>query len=466
MKNSQKKAEILLPKNQQKKRKLSPLAQLGTTTLTTVKKYTQLIFWSLLISLQTAPVKANQASQFDTMNLLDNMEQFADFIPNTNSEDRFQIKKNSTFLNEFLGHELSHAEIYQIIEAASPYFNLHRVPSGITYSLGYSPSPRLAPTRIEFDLSPTEKLIIKRAKGFLDWQANLIKKEVEVRTVYFAGKVQNSLWESAKAAAMDAKLISDLTNVFAWQIDFARQVRAQDHWRLIVEEHLVDGKRIGWGRILIAEYHNDGEAHQAIYYEKENAISGYFAPNGKSLEKMFLKSPIEFARITSGFNLRRFHPILKTRRPHLGVDYAAPIGTPVRAVGDGHVTQAKYTPAGGFTLEIRHNSIYKTRHLHLKGFAKNIKRGAKVRQGQVIAYVGNTGLSTGPHLHFEFYKNGVFVDPLKVKAPAALSIPPHLMAEFSQHVDLKFALLEFPGRQIAKSLPDDGPSVLLDNRFD
>jgi len=251
----------------------------------------------------------------------------------------------------------------------------------------------------------------------------------------YTGIVKTSLWESAEEAKMDPQLISELSEIFAWQIDFAREVRREDRWRIMVNQKRVRGKPVGWGDIKVAEYENEGRPYTAILFEKEGVPKGYYAPDGNSLRKMFLKSPIRYARISSRFQKRRFHPVLKINRPHLGVDYAARRGTPVRSVGAGRVTFVGRRGGGGKTIKITHNSIYKTAYKHLNGYAKGIRSGARVEQGQVIGFVGSTGLSTGPHLHFEFFKRGRFVDPLRQEFPSANPVPKKYLTEFTAYTN-------------------------------
>jgi murein DD-endopeptidase MepM/ murein hydrolase activator NlpD len=178
-----------------------------------------------------------------------------------------------------------------------------------------------------------------------------------------------------------------------------------------------------------------------ILFRVDGEDRGYFAPDGSSLKRMFLKSPISFGRITSGFSKKRFHPILKVNRPHMGVDYAAPTGTPVKAVGDGRVVFSGWSGGGGNVVKIRHNSIYETAYKHLSRYGKNIRNGALVKQGQVIGYVGSTGLSTAPHLHFEFFHAGRYVDPVGKKFPSADPVPANLMSNFTGNVSYKMSLL-------------------------
>jgi murein DD-endopeptidase MepM/ murein hydrolase activator NlpD len=318
--------------------------------------------------------------------------------------------------------------IQQIVEAAKPIQNLAKLKPGIRFQLTYEDGETRQLSAIHFRFSAIESMNVKRMLG--GWNAEKITEKVDIKVVTYSGKVTSSLWESAQRAKMDPNLIAELADIFGWEVDFAREVRVNDRWRLTVEQKLVKGQPIGWGAILAAEYDNAGVPFKAALYRLNGEEMGYFTPEGASLRKMFLKSPIRYGRITSGFSKRRFHPILQIVRPHLGVDYGAPVGTPVRAVGDGTVIMAGMNGGAGNMVKIRHNGTYQTAYKHLKGFASGVRAGAHVQQGQVIAYVGTTGLSTGPHLHFEFYQSGVYVDPVSKKFPSSDPVPKDHLEQF------------------------------------
>lgn len=349
------------------------------------------------------------------------------------------IAPRSTFYSVLREFDVSPVTIHEIVQASKPIMNLGRVQAGTKFQINFVADEGSDLESVKFLLSPSEKLEIKRVGD--QWVAEKIIEEVETRVTTFSGVVTSSLWESAVLAQMDPNLISELSEIFGWQVDFARQVRVNDRWRLSVEQRFVKGKPIGWGSIVAAEYENAGELYTATLFIHEGTNYGYFAPDGSSLRRMFLKSPMRFGRISSRFQMRRFHPVLKVKRPHLGVDYAAPIGTPVRSVGDGTITIAGWRGGGGNVVNIRHNSTYKTAYKHLHRFAKGIRPGVRVKQGQVIGYVGSTGLSTGPHLHFEFLQNGRFVDPLSKKFPSADPVPKKLLSQFKSEVQGKIASL-------------------------
>ncbi len=351
----------------------------------------------------------------------------------------YDFPKNSTLYNVLKAQDVTGSEIQQIVAAAKPFYDLAKIRPGIRYSLEFDESPDPQLKSISFRFSGLESLVVKKLES--TWVAEQKIEKVELKTATFFGTVETSLWESASKANMDGLLIAELAEIFAWQVDFAREVRVGDRWRLSVEQKFVRGQPAGWGSILSAEYENAGQSFVGILFRVDGEDLGYFAPDGSSLKRMFLKSPISFGRITSGFSRKRFHPILKVNRPHMGVDYAAPTGTPVKAVGDGRVVFSGWSGGGGNVVKIRHNSIYETAYKHLSRYGKNIRKGTMVKQGQVIGYVGSTGLSTAPHLHFEFFQAGRFVDPVGKKFPSADPVPPNLMSNFSGNVPYKMSLL-------------------------
>ncbi len=225
-----------------------------------------------------------------------------------------------------------------------------------------------------------------------------------------------------------------LGEIFAWQVDFSREVQPGDKWRFAVEEELVHGEHMGWADIVSAEFLRGQDMHNATRFaarnERAESFVGYYDAEGKNLRRVFLKTPIQYSRISSRFQTKRFHPILKIARPHYGVDYAAPTGTPIRAVGDGTIMLAARSGGAGNTIKLKHNETYITAYKHLSRFAQGIRANVKVKQGQTIGYVGSTGLSSGPHLHFEFYVNGKYVDPLGQKFPSAEPIPAQSLPDF------------------------------------
>ena len=249
--------------------------------------------------------------------------------------------------------------------------------------------------------------------------------------------ITSSLWNAISDSELDINLALKLSDIYAWSIDFFG-LQKMDSFIVYYSELYIDNEPIGIDSIYSAIFYHANHPYYAIYFAKED-IKGYWDLEGNSLRKAFLKAPLSFSRISSHFTYARKHPIYKTVRPHTGVDYAAPAGTPVMSIGDGVVIAKGYKGGGGNTIKIRHNSVYTTAYLHLSKFASNIKEGTHVNQGQVIGYVGSTGSSTGPHLDFRVWKNGEPINPLKLESPPVEPIPDNLKAEFDS---IKIPLIE------------------------
>lgn len=328
-------------------------------------------------------------------------------------------------------------DIIEMAATAKPIKDLARLLSGTRFQIVKDNNDNLIEAKFRF--SAVETLIVKKNNN--KWQSSILTEIVDIKPISFVGNVETTLWDSALSANMDPYLIVAMAEIFGWEVDFNREVQAGDSWRITAEQKFVKGQPVGWGSVLAAEYINQGTKHSAFLFRLDNEDMGYYNLEGENLRRMFLKSPLRFGRITSRFNRRRFHPKLHVVRAHNGVDYGAPIGTPVRSVADGAVISAQYSGGGGKVLKIRHNSTYQTAYKHLSGYAKGIRSGARVKQGEVVAYVGNTGLSTGPHLHYEFYVNGRYVDPLSQKFPSAEPIATEHMTLFLQQAQQLVATL-------------------------
>jgi len=256
------------------------------------------------------------------------------------------------------------------------------------------------------------------------------QKEVTVVPKVASGLIKSSLWNSISAQGAHLDLAIRLSEIFAWEIDFFR-IQKGDGYRVIYSESYVGDKSIGISSIDAVYFNNYGRDLYGFYFEADT-IAGFFNEDGESLRKAFLRAPLEFYRISSRYSASRLHPVLGVRRPHFGTDYAAPHGTPILAVGDGVVTQAAYGRGNGNFVRIRHNSVYETQYLHMSRFAKGIRPGTRVRQGEVIGYVGATGLATGPHVCFRFWKNGHQVDHLREEFPSAEPLPEQYTVEFTE----------------------------------
>lgn len=352
----------------------------------------------------------------------------------------YVIEPGSSLVAALRKLDVSSQVVHELVQAAKPMRDLGRLNAGTRFQIFFSPNNVELLSSVRIRISPQQSLLIEKNDQGL-WQALDIKKKIETRVVTFKGTVDSSLWESAVAAKMNPSLISELAEIFAWQVDFAREVRVGDRWRLSVEEETVLGEKIGWGSILSAEYISAEATHTAVLFRVNNEDVGYFAPDGSSLKRIFLKSPIQYGRISSRFQRNRFHPVLKIFRAHHGVDYAAPTGTPIRAVGDGVIGSIGRNPSAGNFIKVRHNATHSTAYKHLSRFASGMRSGTKIQQGQTIGYVGSTGLASGPHLHFEFYVDGKYVDPLGRRFPAADPVPKNQLSVFVESKNIFLAYL-------------------------
>ena len=288
--------------------------------------------------------------------------------------------------------------------------------------------------------NPIQSIIISKSdSGFT---AKKVSKETQTEIAYAHGLIKNSLYVDAKKAGLSNKLIMQLANIFAWDIDFALNLRVGDQFTIIYEKILLNGELFETGEIIAAEFENRGINYQALSYTAPNGRSDYYSPDGKSLRKAFLRSPVDFARISSRFNLRRRHPILNRIRAHKGVDYAARTGTPVRATGDGKIVHRGRKGGYGRTVIIRHAQKYSTLYAHLSRYNGKRKTGTRVKQGDIIGYVGKSGLATGPHLHYEFRVNGIHKNPLTIKLPKSKPIAKQYLADFKTSTQPLLSQLE------------------------
>lgn len=306
---------------------------------------------------------------------------------------------------------------------------------------------------LTYERSNNEQLYISRNNGKLELQTQAINMETYVAVAH--GTINDSLFLAGQRAGLSNNTIMELAGIFGWDIDFALDIRSGDHFSLIYEQHFRDGLKVSDGNILAAEFVNQGKIFRAIRYTDEKGRSDYYAPDGKSMRKTFLRTPVNFTRISSRFNPNRLHPIFKTKRPHRGVDYAAPTGTPVKTSGDGKIIFRGRKGGYGNVVMVQHGERYTTVYAHLNGFRRGQRIGTRVRQGQVIGYVGQTGWATGPHLHYEFRVNGVHRNPLTVKVPAAKPLAAEYMDDFKQKAAPVMAQLDFIRRFNVASLDTD-----------
>lgn len=303
------------------------------------------------------------------------------------------------------------------------------------------------PAEIHFVLDALQTLqFVDTGKGLT---STLVRKETERKATAVSGKIKHSLFAGAQRAGLPDAVTMRLASIFGWDIDFALDIRDGDRFTVIYEELWADGEPVGAGEVLAAEFVNQGRTHRALRFQDSSGKTGYYTPEGKPLKKTFFRTPVKFTRISSGFTQKRWHPVLKRSRPHRGVDYAAPTGTPVMATGDGTVVFRGWKRGYGNVVSLRHGQTYQTLYGHLSKFAKGLNTGDRVEQGDVIGYVGQTGLATGPHLHYEFHVNGVHRNPLTVKAPIADPLSTKEKRRFQRTVNpLLVRLVETAGNQL------------------
>ncbi|WP_298184578.1 peptidoglycan DD-metalloendopeptidase family protein [uncultured Pseudomonas sp.] len=338
------------------------------------------------------------------------------------------VQNGDTLSTVFAKVGLGATTLHEVINSSKEAKQLTRLKVGQALEFNLSADGQLE--SLHSKLSDLESIVLTKSEKGFSFKRDLVKPEV--KTAYSHGVINSSLFLSAKRAGLSHNLTMDLANVFGYDIDFAMDIREGDEFELIYEKKVVNGKQVGTGNILSARFTNRGKTYTAVRYTNKQGNSSYYSANGESMRKAFIRTPVDFARISSRFSTGRRHPVLNKIRAHKGVDYAAPRGTPIKAAGDGRITLAGRHGGYGNAVVIQHGQRYRTLYAHMNGFAKGIRSGSNVKQGQIIGYIGTTGLSTGPHLHYEFQVNGVHVDPLSQKLPMADPIASNEKARFMQ----------------------------------
>ncbi|HEY5470896.1 MAG TPA: peptidoglycan DD-metalloendopeptidase family protein [Bacteroidales bacterium] len=323
------------------------------------------------------------------------------------------VKPNGFLSDILIKHGVSMQAIDQVTKNSRAVFDVRNIRSGNNYIL-FCDKDSMARARYlvyEHDLSTFYVFSFNDSLNITPF-----RKEINSEIRYSSCTIETSLWDALKAGGLHPELSDKLSVIFAWTVDFFG-LQKGDNFKVIYEELFIDNESLGIWKIYGAQFNRSGYSISAIPFI-QNGKETFFDAEGKSLRKAFLKAPLKFSRISSRFSSNRMHPILRILRAHFGVDYAAPLGTPVHAIGDGRIISATNEGASGRMVKIQHNSVYSTAYLHLSRFGEGISAGKMVKQDDIIGYVGNSGLSTGPHLDFRFYRNGSPIDPLKVDAPA------------------------------------------------
>ncbi len=291
-------------------------------------------------------------------------------------------------------------------------------------------------TALVYEKRPTLHHVLERNEA--GFQASKREFVVEKKTAFASGEIRNSFYLDAQQAGLSDKVIISMVNVLAWDIDFVNDTRAGDRFAVLYEEEYLKGKKLGDGRVLAVRFHNRNKLYEVAYYRQSNGKEGYFTSSGLNVRKAFLRNPVSFTRVSSRFNPRRLHPLFSVVMPHRGVDYSAPAGTSIHASGDGKIIFRGVKKGYGNVVIIRHGGGYSTLFAHLRKFRKGQRKGSRVKQGEVIGYVGSTGYATGPHLHYEFRVNGVHKNPLTVYLPAARPLPKQELKFFAEATDPMF----------------------------
>lgn len=291
-----------------------------------------------------------------------------------------------------------------------------------------------------YDLDELRTLQVRRVNDKLE--PLVVTTELESRTAEAKGSINSSLFADGAKAGLSTQMIMEMADIFNYDIDFALDLRDGDSFSVVYDQLYKNGEKLRDGHILAAEFVNQGKVHRAIRYVGKNGQVAYYSPDGRSLRKAFMRTPVDFVRISSGFNLKRRHPILNIIRAHKGVDYAAPTGTPIKASGDGKVQFLGIKGGYGRVVVLQHGKRYTTLYGHLSRFRAGLKNGSKVSRGQVIGYVGQSGLATAPHLHYEFRVNGAHVNPVKVVLPRADGLNREQLAEWRQQTAVAVAKLD------------------------
>lgn len=359
--------------------------------------------------------------------------EYSEYQPDVERTD-FVLGPDDSFYKVMTSAGVHPADVQRIVRKTRPLYDLRRLKRGTVLKVTSVDGEW---KRVEYKVGDFEVLTIENGMGEDEGvKVAMVDLPYEVREVLVSGTINSSLYEAGTRAGADPTVLMQLSDIFAWDIDFASDIRKGDSFKVMYELVYVEGRAIRTGRILGAEMENDGRHYTAYYYDGGENLSGYYDSDGKSLKRTLLKSPLRYRRISSYFSKRRYHPILKRYRPHHGVDYAAPVGTPVEAAGSGTVVYAGWNGGYGNYVKIKHNNTnYYTAYGHLSSISRGVKKWARVKQGDVIGRVGNTGRSTGPHLHYEVYQGKRLVNPLSLKPAPVGRIPDKALASFTDARD-------------------------------
>jgi murein DD-endopeptidase MepM/ murein hydrolase activator NlpD len=352
--------------------------------------------------------------------------------PYADTEDEqwhtIEIKSGDNLAGIFSREGISPQQLYKIMNLGGAAHNLTKIYPGQTLRLLTDNESGLI--KLEYQIDNMNLLEVRRTGD--DFEISTTYHTPERQITNASGIIDSSLFLAAQKAGLSDNMTMELASIFGWDIDFALDIRKGDKFVVLYDELYLEGEKVGEGHILAATFINQGKTYQAVRYTDESGVTDYYSPDGKNMRKAFLRTPVEYTRISSGFSLGRMHPILNRIRAHKGVDYAAPTGTPVRTTANGKIVFRGKKGGYGNTIIVQHGNRYSTLYGHLSRFKSGESTGSSIKQGQVIGYVGMTGLATGPHLHYEFRIDGVHHDPLTVKLPGADPLNKEYLADFRQ----------------------------------
>ncbi len=337
----------------------------------------------------------------------------------------------------YLNH-IDHGRIDQIVRASKGIFDFRKAKAGKKFTVLCSNDSIEKAQYFIYEMSSIDYVVFD-IRDTID--VFLGQKDVEVKIREASGQIESSLWNSLVENKMSPALVMELSSIYAWTIDFFR-IQKGDYYKVVYEEKYVEKEFIGIGRVYAALFNHANEDFYAFYFEEEENYGDYFDEEGAALRKAFLRAPLNYSRISSSFSKRRKHPVTGRIKAHLGTDYAAPTGTPILSTANGTVTEARYKRNNGNYVKVRHNSTYSTQYLHMSKIKSGIRPGVYVKQGEVIGYVGSTGLATGPHVCYRFWKNGRQVDPYKQKLPPSKPVKKENLEAYSMLKDSMMNILQ------------------------
>ncbi|HCK76900.1 MAG TPA: peptidase M23 [Gammaproteobacteria bacterium] len=386
------------------------------------------------IDLSTASRTDNGADDSQTISL--QKTRAPAVSPQTIPWESIQIRSGDSLVGIFKRLNLNVAEAIRIskLPQATPLISLRTGP--------YLKIQRDGEALLTLQYQPNTRTILRIEAQEVGFVAKIVERTFESTQREITAEITDSLYRSARRAGIPEPVIYRIARIFQWELDFGRDIKPGDMLTVIYEERSLDGQKVGNGPILAARLENDGIIRQAIRYVNADGDAAYYTPDGKSLQRAFLRSPVAGRQVTSGFSYNRLHPILKVRRPHLGVDYGAPRGTPIVATADGKVIRASRKGGYGKTIILRHGQDYRTLYAHLSRYAKGVRKGKWVKKGQIIGYVGSTGLSTGPHLHYEIHVAGKARNPESFRLPRAASVGRKEKAGYLEHAKVWVSRLD------------------------